>query len=84
MVQKGTDNKETTQKKAGVRRFYWFFDDEIQLVFYDDPLFSREALRDYTEKADKAGNNKRRIKQYVRKTKVEVKQREANLWSTER
>ena len=84
MEQKGSDNKETTQKKAGVRRFYWFFDDEIQLIFYDDPLFSREAFRDCTEKADKISNNKRRIKQYVRKTKVEVKQREAKLWSTER
>ena len=81
MEQKGSDNKETTQMKAG---FYWFFDDEIQLIFYDDPLFSREAFRDCTEKADKISNNKRRIKQYVRKTKVEVKQREANLWSTER
>ena len=81
MEQKGSDNKETTQMKAG---FYWFFDDEIQLIFYDDPLFSREALRDYTENADKVGNNNRRIKQYVRKTKVEAKQREAKLWSTER
>ena len=54
-----------------------FFDEETQLPF--DPLFSREALRDYTEKADKVGNNKRRIKRYVRKTKVEVKQREAKL-----
>ena len=84
MEQKGSDNKETTQKKARVRRFYWLFDDEIQLIFYDDPLFSREALSHYTEKADKVGNKKRRIKQYVRKTKVEVKQREAKLWSTER
>ena len=36
-------------------------------------MFSKEALRDYTEKADKFGNNKRRIKQYVGKTKVEEK-----------
>ena len=44
---------------------------ETQLPF--DPLFSREALRDYTEKADKVGNNKRRIKPYVGKTKLEEK-----------
>ena len=37
----------------------------------NDPLFFREALRDYTEKTDKVGNNKRRIKQYAGKTKVE-------------
>ena len=45
--------------------FIDFFEDETQLP--NDPLFSREALRDYTEKADKGGNNKRRIKQYVGK-----------------
>ena len=35
------------------------FDDETQLA--NNPLFSREALRDHTEKADKYGNNKRRV-----------------------
>ena len=30
-------------------------------------------MREYTERADKGGNNKRRIKQYVGKTKVEEK-----------
>ena len=45
----------------------------------NDPLFFREALRDYTEKTDKVGNNKRGIKQYAGKTKVEEKGRDAKV-----
>ena len=59
------------RREAELEDFIDFFDDETQLA--NDPLFSREALRDYTEKADKVGNNKKRIKQYVGKTKVEEK-----------
>ena len=68
MEQKGSDNKGTTQKRED---FIDFVVDETQLA--NNPLFSREALRDYTKKADKGGNNKRRIKQYLGKTKVEEK-----------
>ena len=59
------------RREPKLEDFIDFFDDETQFV--NDPLFSREALRDYTEKADKVGNNKKRIKQYVGKTKVEEK-----------
>ena len=59
------------RRELALEDFIDFFDDETQLLF--DPLFSREALRDYTEKADKFGDNKRRIKQYVGKTKLEEK-----------
>ena len=47
MEQKDSDTKETIQKRAALG-------DETQLA--NDPFFSREALRDYTEKVDKVGN----------------------------
>ena len=59
------------RREPELEDFIDFFNNETQLA--DDPLFSREALREYTERADKGGNNKRRIKQYVGKTKVEEK-----------
>ena len=51
------------RRKPELEDFIDFFDGETQLV--NDPLFSREAFRDYTEKAEKVGDNKRRIKQYL-------------------
>ena len=57
------------RREPELEDFIDFFNNETQLA--NDPLFSREALREYTERADKGGNNKRRIKQYVGKTKVE-------------
>ena len=39
----------------------------------NEPFFSRGALRDYTGKAGKGGNNKRSIKQNVEKIKMEEK-----------
>ena len=63
------------KREPELEDFMDFFDDETQLA--NDPLFSREALTEYTEKADKGGNNKRRIKQYVGKTKVEKKRGDA-------
>ena len=59
------------RRQPELEDFIDIFDDETQLA--NDPLFLREALRDFTEKVDKVGNNKRRIKQYVGKTKVEEK-----------
>ena len=51
------------RREPELEDFIDFFDNETQLA--NDPLFSRGALKDYNEKADKVGNNKRRVKQYV-------------------
>ena len=71
MKQKGSDNKKTNRREPHLEEFIDFFDDETQLA--SDPLFSREAIRDYTKKPDKVRKNNRRLKQYVGKTKVEEK-----------
>ena len=63
------------RREPKLEDFTDFFDNETQLA--NNPLFSRKALRDYTKKADELGNNKKRIKQYVGKTKVEDKRGDA-------
>ena len=75
MKQKGSDNKKTNRREPHLEEFIDFFDDETQLA--SDPLFSREAIRDYTKKPDKVRKNNRRLKQYVGKTKVEEKSGDA-------
>ena len=63
--------KRQHKRELKLENFIDFLGNETQLA--DDPLFSREALMDYSEKFDKGGSNKRRIKQYVGKTEVEEK-----------
>ena len=48
------------RRELELENFIDFFNDETRLA--KNPLFSGEALRDNTEKVDKGGNNKSRIK----------------------
>ena len=45
------------RKEPELEDLIGFFDNETYLA--NDPLFSREALRDYNKRADKVGNNRR-------------------------
>ena len=53
--------KRQHKRELKLENFIDFFGNETQLA--NDPLFSREALRDFSEKVDKGGSNKRRIKE---------------------